>query len=92
MLLEYLRLLTTTPQRRTAGLNQEKKVKVCVAFIAWCTLLIFSRAVALHALVFVLLFWLPSLRRRLTGMTAGEVFMRLNALLLIPARALSRWG
>lgn len=67
-------------------------MKVFVAFIAWCTLLIFSWAVALHALVFVLLFWLLSLRLRLVGMAAGEVFVRLNALLHIPGRTLSRWG
>ncbi len=67
-------------------------MKVFVALIAWCTLLIISWTVALHALGFVLLFWLLSLRRRLVDMAAGEVFIRLNALLHSPGRTLSRWG
>lgn len=67
-------------------------MKVFVAFVAGCILLHFSWSTALHVVAFILLLRLLSVRSHLVAMAAGEVSLRLAALLDVPGRTFGRWG
>ncbi len=61
-----------------------------LAFLLWCLLLVVCWPVALLALVLYPLVWLLLLPFRLVGMTVEGVFAFLKAVIMLPARVLSR--
>lgn len=63
-------------------------MKVLIALLAWCLLLVLCWPLALLALVLWPLAWLLSLPFRLVGVTFSALFAFLHALLTLPARAL----
>ncbi len=63
-------------------------MKVLIALLAWCLLLVLCWPLALLALVLWPIAWLLALPFRLVGITFSAVFAFVHALLLLPARAL----
>jgi hypothetical protein len=63
-------------------------VKTLIVIVAWCLLFIACWPLAVLAVVLWPLFWLLSLPFRLLAITFRAVFALLEALLLLPARAL----
>jgi hypothetical protein len=63
-------------------------VKIVIAFLAWCLLLVFAWPLALVVLVLFPFVWLLSLPFRLVGITFEALFALLRAILFLPARVL----
>ena len=63
-------------------------MKTLIALLAWCILLVLCWPLALLALVLWPIAWLVALPFRLIGITFTALFAFLQALLLLPARAL----
>lgn len=63
-------------------------MKILIAFVAWCVLLVLCWPLALLALVLWPVVWLLALPFRLVSITFSAVFAFLQALLFLPARAL----
>lgn len=63
-------------------------MKVLIALLAWCLLFVLCWPLALLAVVLWPIAWLLALPFRLLGITFSAVFALLNALLMLPARAL----
>ena len=63
-------------------------MKVLIALLAWCLLLVLCWPLAVLALVLWPLAWLLSLPFRLVGITFTALFAFLAALLMLPARLL----
>lgn len=63
-------------------------MKVLIALLAWCVLLVLCWPLAVLALVLWPLAWLLSLPFRLVGITFTALFAFLGALLMLPARVL----
>ena len=63
-------------------------MKILIALLAWCVLLVLCWPLALLALVLWPLVWLVSLPFRLIGITFSALFAFLHALLMLPARLL----
>jgi hypothetical protein len=63
-------------------------MKTLIALLAWCILFVLCWPLALLALVLWPIVWLLALPLRLVGITLTAVFALLQALLLLPARAL----
>ncbi len=63
-------------------------MKVLIAFLLWCLLLVAAWPLAILALVLWPLVWLLTLPLRLLGIAVGAVFEFLRALLMLPARLL----
>lgn len=63
-------------------------MKTLIAAIAWCILFVLCWPLALLALVMWPILWLLCLPLRLVGITFAAVFAFLQALLMLPARAL----
>jgi hypothetical protein len=67
-------------------------MKVLIFFVGWCLLFVLSWPVALLALLLAPLVWLLSLPLQLIGITVGDVFALLRAVLKLPARLLGHRG
>jgi len=65
-------------------------MKSLLVLILWCLLFVLCWPVALLALLLWPVLWLLLLPLRLVGITVEAVFALLRALLLLPARVLSR--
>jgi hypothetical protein len=63
-------------------------VKILIAFLVWCLLLVFAWPLALLVLVLFPFVWLVSLPFRLVGITFEALFALLTAILFLPARIL----
>lgn len=63
-------------------------MKVLIALLAWCLLFVLCWPLALLAVVLWPIAWLLALPFRLLGITVSAVFALLQALLMLPARAL----
>jgi hypothetical protein len=63
-------------------------VKILIAFLVWCLLLVFAWPLALLVLVLFPFVWLLSLPFRLVGITFEALFALLRAILFLPARVL----
>ena len=63
-------------------------MKLFIAFVLWCLLLVVSWPLAILALVAYPFVWLISLPLRLIGITLGAAFALIRALLFLPARIL----
>ena len=63
-------------------------MKLFIAFVLWCLLLVVSWPLAILALVAYPFLWLISLPLRLIGITLGAAFALIRALLFLPARIL----
>jgi len=63
-------------------------MRLMIAFLAWCILLVLCWPVALLALVLFPVVWLLSLPLRLIGISVSAVFALFQALLFLPARLL----
>jgi hypothetical protein len=61
-------------------------VKILIAFLVWCLLLVFAWPLALLVLVLFPFVWLLSLPFRLVGITFEALFALLRAILFLPAR------
>jgi hypothetical protein len=61
-----------------------------LTFLMWCILFVLCWPLALLALLLWPLIWIISLPFRLIGITFEAVFALLRAILLLPARILSR--
>jgi hypothetical protein len=61
-------------------------VKMLIAFLVWCVLLVVSWPLALLVLVLFPFVWLLSLPFRLVGITFEALFALLRAILFLPAR------
>ena len=67
-------------------------MKVLIALLAWCLLLVLCWPLALLALVLWPIVWLLALPFRLIGISFSAVFALIHSLLLLPARALGWRG
>jgi len=67
-------------------------MKTLLAIVGWCVLFVLCWPLALLALVLWPIVWLVSIPFRLVGITFEALFALLRALLLLPARILSRFG
>ncbi|TRZ56585.1 MAG: hypothetical protein D4S02_15240 [Rhodocyclaceae bacterium] len=67
-------------------------MKTLLAIVGWCILFVLCWPLALLALVLWPIVWLVSIPFRLVGITFEALFALLRALLLLPARILSRVG
>jgi hypothetical protein len=65
-------------------------MKALLLFVAWCLLCVLCWPLALLVLLLAPFIWLLSLPFRLLGLAFEGVFALLRALLLLPARLLSR--
>jgi hypothetical protein len=63
-------------------------MKLFIAFVLWCLLLVVSWPLAVLALVVYPFVWLISLPLRLIGITIGAAFALIRAVLFLPARIL----
>jgi len=72
--------------------NESAPVKLLIAFLLWCVLLVMAWPLALLVLLLFPLVWLLSLPFRLVGIVVGGVFAFLKALLFLPARLLGHRG
>ena len=63
-------------------------MKILIAFLVWCLLLVFAWPLALLVLVLFPFVWLLSLPFRLVGITFEALFALLRAILFLPARVL----
>ena len=63
-------------------------MKTLIALLAWCILLVLCWPLALLALVLWPIAWLLALPFRLVGITFSALFALIQALFLLPARAL----
>ncbi len=63
-------------------------MKVLIAVVAWCILLVLCWPLALLALVLWPVAWLLALPFRLVGITFSALFALLQAILFLPARLL----
>ena len=61
-------------------------MKILIAFLVWCLLLVFAWPLALLVLVVFPFVWLLSLPFRLVGITFEALFALLSAILFLPAR------
>jgi hypothetical protein len=61
-------------------------VKILIACLVWCLLLVFAWPLALLVLVVFPFVWLLSLPFRLVGITFEALFALLRAILFLPAR------
>jgi hypothetical protein len=61
-------------------------MKLFIAFVLWCLLLVVCWPLAILALVVYPFVWLISLPLRLIGITIGATFALIRALLFLPAR------
>jgi len=67
-------------------------MKMFLAVVAWCLLLVLYWPLALLALVAWPVVWLVSLPLRVIGITLEAVFALLRAILFLPARLLGYRG
>jgi hypothetical protein len=65
-------------------------MKLLLAFLCWCLLLVLCWPLALLALVLFPLVWLLALPFRVAGIVVGAFLALLRALLLLPGRLLGR--
>lgn len=63
-------------------------MKILLALLVWCVLLVLCWPLALLALVLWPIAWLLSLPFQLVGITCSALFAFLHALLMLPARLL----
>ena len=63
-------------------------MRILIAVLLWCLLLVLCWPLALLALVLAPLVWLVSLPFRVLGLCVGAVFALLRAVLFLPARLL----
>jgi hypothetical protein len=68
--------------------EKDAAMKVLLALIAWCILLVLCWPLAVLALILFPVVWLLSLPLRLIGITVKAVFALIRALLFLPARLL----
>ena len=61
-------------------------MKLFIAFVLWCLLLVFCWPLAILALVLYPVLWLISLPLRLIWITVGAAFALIRAVLFLPAR------
>ena len=61
-------------------------MKILIAFLVWCLLLVFAWPLALLVVVVFPFVWLLSLPFRLVGITFEALFALLRAILFLPAR------
>lgn len=61
-------------------------MKMVIAFLGWCILLVLSWPLALLALILFPLVWLVMLPFRLVGMTFEALLALVKAILFLPAR------
>ena len=61
-------------------------MKMLIAFLGWCILLVLSWPLALLALILFPLVWLVMLPFRLVGMTFEALLALVRAILFLPAR------
>ena len=64
------------------------RITAVVKFLLWCILLVLCWPVALLALVLYPLVWLLLLPFRIVGIAVGGVLELIQALIMLPARAL----
>ena len=61
-------------------------MKMLIAFLVWCVLLVISWPLALLVLVVFPFVWLLSLPFRIIGITFDALFALLRSILFLPAR------
>ncbi len=61
-------------------------MKLFIALVLWCLLLVLCWPLALLAVVLFPLVWLAALPFRLAAIVVGSVFALVRALLMLPAR------
>ena len=61
-------------------------VKILIAFVGWCILLVLSWPIALLVLVLFPFVWLVTLPFRLVGITFEAIFALVRTILFLPAR------
>jgi hypothetical protein len=63
-------------------------MKLFIALIAWCLLLVFAWPLAIAAVIFFPILWLLSIPFRIVGAALEAMLALIKALFLLPARLL----